>query len=83
MNISISVNEELLNALDDYRAKKRPIPKVSVAIRDLIWKSLLPKEESTEVPKVEKTFKERTLIYQSREGRKDRCYIQLISEDPK
>lgn len=75
MNISISIDEKLLNTLDDYRASFRPIPKLSEAIRTLILKGL-KEEEITGI-----LFEGKSLIYQRRKERKDRCYIQLSSQD--
>lgn len=51
---SISLDPEFLKVLDDYRRTKDKIPTLSEAIRDLVKKALIPKEEITELPKGEK-----------------------------
>jgi len=63
MNISISVNEELLNALDDYRRIQTKIPKLSEAIRDLLRKAL------TKVPKDSILFEGKTVSIEKSRGR--------------
>ena len=69
MKTSISLDDKLLEAIDNYRRNQLKIPKLSEAIRDLLWKSLIPKEENTEIPKDSILFEEKTISIEKSRGR--------------
>lgn len=69
MKTSISLNDKILEAIDNYRRNQPKIPKLSEAIRDLLWKSLLPKEEITKIPKGYILFKNKTVSIEKSRGR--------------
>jgi len=74
MNISISVNEELLKSLDDYRRIQSRIPKLSEAIRNLLYKAL------TELPRDSILFEGKTV---SIEQKRQRFLIRFNPKDLK
>jgi hypothetical protein len=70
---SISFDPEFLKVLNDYRIKKyqikkEKIPTLSEAIRELIKKTLIPKEENTELPKGIK-FEDKTISIEKARNR--------------
>ena len=69
MKTSISLDDKLLETIDNYRRNQLKIPKLSEAIRDLLWKSLIPKEEITEIPKDFILFKDKTVSIEKSRGR--------------
>lgn len=69
MKTSISFDDKILEAIDNYRRNQPKIPKLSEAIRDLLWKSLIPKEEITEIPKGYILFKNKTVSIEKSRGR--------------
>lgn len=50
LKTSISLDRELLEAIDDYRAVVRPIPNKSDAIKVLLWRALRVKDAATDLP---------------------------------
>jgi len=69
MKTSISLDDKILEAIDNYRRGQPRIPKLSEAIRDLLWKALIPKEEDTEIPKESILFEEKTVSIEKSRGR--------------
>lgn len=69
MKTSISFDDEILEAIDNYRRKQPRIPKLSEAIRDLLWKVLIPKENSTEISKDYIFFENKTVSIEKARGR--------------
>jgi len=69
MKTSISLDEKIFKAIDNYRRKQPKIPKLSEAIRDLLWKSLIPKKEITKIPKDYILFKNKTVSIEKSRGR--------------
>jgi len=69
MKTSISLDDKILEAIDNYRRKQPRIPKLSEAIRDLLWKSLIPKKEIIKIPKGYILFKNKTVSIEKSRGR--------------
>jgi len=69
MKTSISLDNKIIEAIDNYRRNQPKIPKLSEAIRDLLWKSLIPKKEITEIPKDYILFKNKTVSIEKSRGR--------------
>ena len=69
MKTSISLDDKIFEAIDNYRRNQPRIPKLSEAIRDLLWKSLIPKKEITEIPKDYILFKNKTVSIEKSRGR--------------
>lgn len=65
MKTSLSLDDQLIQKIDDYRAHARPIPSLSKAITDLIQRGL---EEHTEIPKEENRLEDLTLHIRDPEG---------------
>ena len=69
MKTSISLDDKILEAIDNYRRNQPKIPKLSEAIRDLLWESLIPKKEITEIPKNYILSKNKTVSIEKSRGR--------------
>ena len=69
MKTSISLDDKILEAIDNYRRNQLKIPKLSKAIRDLIQKSLIPKEEITEIPKESIIYTNKIVSIEKSRGR--------------
>lgn len=65
---SISLEEDILKRIDDYRAERRPIPKMSESIRDLVLKGLV-KKAITDLPKNAIKFEGKTVSIEKDRGR--------------
>ena len=75
MKTSLSLDDQLIQKIDDYRARARPIPSLSKAITNLIQKGL---EEHTETLKEENRIEDLTLhIREPSEDRGGEAHLNL------
>lgn len=86
MKTSINLDKKLLDELDDYRAKIRPIPSKSDIITELLQSALtrgeepiteLPQEAKTALPKDSFKFEDLKIILRFREDKGGASQINL------